>query len=159
VKYAPADITVNGVRSPVLHARIGADAIWSELTSPAGMQGAALGSACRGGCCGSGVLDGENKDQVARLVEVVDDRHPSPGSEDEAHRVPASVELPADAGELLDDAQGARDAILGIGGKAVGNDHAVEIRYRDHAQPDFGQWTYSSSSGIVSPDRARSRPS
>jgi hypothetical protein len=83
-------------------------------------------------------LDGENEDLVAGLFEAVDDQHPSPGSEDEAHRVPASVELPADVGELLEDAQGALDAVLGIGWKAVGDDHAVEVFHRDCAQPDFG---------------------
>jgi hypothetical protein len=41
----------------------------------------------------------------------------------------------------------------------VGEDHTAKILHRDHAQPDFGQRTYSSSSGIVLPDRARSRPS
>lgn len=118
-----------------------------------------LRSAYRGGCRGSGVLDGENEDQVARLFEAVDDQHPSPGSEDEAHRVPASVESPADVGELLEDSQGALDASLGIRRKAVGDDQTVEILHRDHAQPDFGQRTYNSSIGIVSPDRASSRPS
>jgi hypothetical protein len=75
------------------------------------------------------------------------------------HRVPASVESPADVGELLEDSQGMLDASLGIRRKAVSDDQTVEILHRDHAQPDFGQRAYNSSSGIVSPDRARSRPS
>lgn len=65
------------------------------------IRGTALRLACRGRCGRSGVLDGKDKDQVARLIEAVDHQHPSPGSEDEAHRVPTPVELPADAGELL----------------------------------------------------------
>lgn len=84
-------------------------------------------------------MDGESKDQVARLFEAVDDQHPPPGSEDEAQWVPACVELPADVGELLKDVQGVLDATLGIGWKAVGDDHAAEILHRYRAQPDFGQ--------------------
>ncbi len=69
--------------------------------------------------------------------------------------MPASVKLPSDAGELLKNSQGALNAILGIGRKAVGDDHTVEILHRNHAQPDFGQRDLQ----LVEWDRlARSRP-
>src|ERR1035441_1862907 len=51
------------------------------------------------------VLEGDDKDDVVWLLVALDDQHPPPRPEDEPQRPPTSLELPADQGKLLKDAQ------------------------------------------------------
>jgi hypothetical protein len=85
------------------------------------------------------VLEGDHQNKVVRLLVAVEDEHPPPWPEDKPQRPPAPLKLSADPGKLLQNAQCMPDAVPGVGGKAVREDHAVEVFDSIDAKSYLGQ--------------------
>ena len=70
------------------------------------------------------------------LIVEIDEQEPSPRTDQEAQRLPSSLQLATDQRKLLQDAQRTLYASTRVGGEAVSDDHTVEIFDRGEAQLD-----------------------
>lgn len=84
-------------------------------------------SRCGGSRRAAGVLDRDDGDSVVVGVVAVDEKHPSPRSEQHAVSSPASLELASQVGERHQRGQHRTDARSRVGWQAVGADEAIEV--------------------------------
>lgn len=91
----------------------------------------------RGRCRGrASVLQSDDEDFVALLVVGIDDEQPTPRAEHEPKPTPAAIKGVAHPRKLLERAEGTRDPLASVAGKAVREDQAVEVLDRDDAERD-----------------------
>jgi hypothetical protein len=90
----------------------------------------------RRGCRGPGVLNGQHHDTVFSLGVLVDQQHPSPGSQEKPHPLPSTFEFRPEAGELGQRLQASTYPIAGVGRKALPSNQTIEILDRGSSQLD-----------------------
>jgi len=97
---------------------------------------------------GSCVLDRDHRNAVIRLIELVDDQHPTPRAQNEPQTGPATLKLRSNTWEPLNRSEGPPDALTGIRRKREGEDQAVKILDGRNRQCDLHH-----ELKVVEPDR------